>query len=407
MTNDIGFAWRNVWRNKRRTIILSASIAFGLFFAIIMVGFQLGFYGQVVTNITQSYLGDIQIHSKGYWDEKIIDNSFDQDLQMNKELEGNRYIKTCIARLESFAFVSSGQQTKVALIIGTEIDKEIATSRLDEKIIHGKVLSNKDDGVLVSQGLAKFLLLGVNDTIVLLSQGYHGSGAAGKFPVRGIFHLPSPDLDNQMIYMSLPATQLFFNAENKVTSLVINLKNPKQINSVKRGLLSNIDTSTLEIMTWSQVAPELDRLIKSEQQNTYIFVGLLYLIIAFGIFGTVLMMTAERKREFGVVIAIGMQKSKLVRLMSIEVLLMGLIGIISGLIISLPIVYYFSVNPYRLGGQYGEFIKSYGFEPLLPLLWDAGYMINQCMVILLFTGLSAIYPTYKILSLEIIRALRK
>ena len=208
--------------------------------------------------------------------------------------------------------------------------------------------------------------------------------------------------------MNLSTAQEFYSLNKNISSLVINLTRPKQVEKEKKLLAQQIDTSKYEIMTWSEVAPELDGLIKSEENNSIIFVAILYLIIGFGIFGTVLMLTNERKREFGVMVAVGMGKKKLALLTWIEILFMGMIGIVAGLTISLPVVHHFYIHPYVLEVKsFVEITKNYGFEPLLPLAWEADYIISQCLVVILFFMVSSLYPIVKILRLEVIQALRK
>ena len=171
MNNYLKLAWRNVWRNKKRTIITSSSVMFAVFFCIIFQGFTIGFYDQVVKNITQSYLGNIQIHAKGYWDDKTIDNTFENTAEINKILSENKNIKSFTNRIESFAFASSGENTKGALIIGTDINKTAIDSKLQDKIVSGSLLKENDNGVMLSEGLAKYLKIQLNDTLVLLSEG--------------------------------------------------------------------------------------------------------------------------------------------------------------------------------------------------------------------------------------------
>ena len=208
-------------------------------------------------------------------------------------------------------------------------------------------LTDEDEGVLVSDRLAGYLKLTIGDTVILMGQGYHGTSAAGIFPVRGIIKMPSPDIDNKLIIMTIPTAQKFFDAEGKITSLSVNLTGKSHrimSNAQKRINLLLTDKNTVT-KTWEELNPVLVQQIQGDSQTGIATLGMLYFIIFFGIFGTVLMMIAERTREFGVLIAIGMQKRQLKRIVTIEMILLGILGLIGGLIASTPCYFVFLLLP--------------------------------------------------------------
>ncbi len=406
MKTYIKLAWRNIWRNKRRTFITMASIFFALLFALVMRSMQIGSYDAMVNNVVQSYTGYIQIHSKGYWDNKIINNTFESsDTLIEKVLSANN-VNLAIPRLESFALASAEQITKGVMIIGIEPDKENLLSKISDKIIKGYYLSNDDNGVLLAEKLAGYLKLSVNDTLVLLGQGFHGVSAAGKYPVKGIIHFPAPELNNQLVYMTLANCQEFYTAENRLTSLALMIKNNNTIDKTVNEIKNIINNDLYEVMTWDEMLTELVQIIEQDNAGGLIFLGILYIIVAFGIFGTVLMMTAERKREFGVIVAVGMQKTKLAIIVTIESIFIGLTGIIIGIIGSLPVIYYYYQHPIKLTGDLAISMENYGFEPIMPFAWETSFFFNQSLVIILITLIAIIYPISIILKMNVIRSLR-
>jgi putative ABC transport system permease protein len=405
MNEYFKLAWRNIWRNKRRTMITSASVFFAVFFALLMMGTQVGFYGNAVNNIVQTYTGYIQIHAKGYQADPVIDNSFENNGQIDSLLLHTENVKKYVARLESVALASFGQKTKGVMVIGTDFGKEDAFTHLLDKLSEGQQ-PNEGDAILIAEGLAKFLKLKIGDTLVLLSQGYHGESAAGKFAVKGFLHFPVPDMNNSMVYLWLPTAQQFYSAPGMLTSVAIDLNKRNELDETAGVIKRKINMEKYEVMPWPELLPELDKLIRSEKGNTLIFIVILYLIVGFGIFGTVLMMTSERKREFGVMVAMGMRKFKLAGILIAEMIMMGLTGVISGVAFSLPIIYYFHIHPYRMTGNYADIIEVYGMEPVMPLGWEASYIVNQAVVIMLFVIIASIYPIFKIVRLNPVRAMR-
>ena len=153
----------------------------------------------MVKNVVQSYTGYIQVQDKKYWDEKIIDNSLAYSEETINKISSVKNVSLVSPRLESFALVSHGNNTKGAIVLGIDPEAENKLTKLSSKIISGNMLSEDSRGVLVSERLAKYLKVELNDTLVLIGQGYHGVSAADKFPVEGIIKIPQPDLDNKLI----------------------------------------------------------------------------------------------------------------------------------------------------------------------------------------------------------------
>jgi ABC-type antimicrobial peptide transport system permease subunit len=144
----------------------------------------------------------------------------------------------------------------------------------------------------------------------------------------------------------------------------------------------------------------------ADNKSGGIMVALLYLVIAFGIFGTVLMMTIERKREFGVLVAIGMQKSKLAAIVSLEMIYIGLLGIFSGAAFALPAIIIGQYNPIRLSGQFGKVYESYGMEPIMPFMPVNYYFLWQSVIVAIIVGIAILYPVRKIYKMKLVNSLK-
>jgi ABC-type lipoprotein release transport system permease subunit len=406
MKEYLKLAWRNIWRNKRRTIITTASVFFALFFALVMRSMQVGVYSHWTNSIVESFSGAIQIHRNGYWREQSIDNTFSYSRAIIDSVSKAANIKVVIPRLESFALASAGENTKGILVVGIDPEKEKKLSNPEKNLVEGDYLSLNDDGVLISQRLAEFLRIELNDTVTLLSQGYHGTTAAGIFPVRGIIKLPNPELDKRIIFMALPASQYFYDAHGMLTSLVINIKDTELLDETVNEISARLDNDKYEIMHWKELNKELVQQIESDQSSAFIMLGLLYLIVGFGVLGTLLMMIAERRKEFGVMVSIGMKKIKLGFVLLLEIIMLGIIGIFSAVIVSIPVIYYLNQNPIRFTGEFGEMYESYGIDPVLTFSTDEGFFIGQSVVVLVIFLIALIYPVYSTLRIKEVQALR-
>ncbi|MDD3320266.1 MAG: ABC transporter permease [Paludibacter sp.] len=401
----IQLAWRNIWRNKRRTIITGASIFFGVVFSTVMTSMQEGSYAQYIKTIVNSYSGHLQVHKAGYTDDKVINNSLEYTPEIQTEIQKIDKITTIAPRLESYALASSSDLTKGVMVLGISPSLEDKITSLSKKMTSGKYLTNGDDGVIIGSSLAKYMQLETGDTLVLLGQGYHGISAAGKFIVKGIIKQPSPELDRTVVYMDVNQCQNFLSAENLVSSIVIMADNNDDVDQIKKQLTSVLGKG-FEIKDWKEINRILLTQIESDRASGVIIKGILYLIIAFGIFSTAMMMTLERKKEFGVLIAVGMKKFKLSFMLLAETILIGFLGCLTGIMASLPIVWYYLYNPIRFEGQAAETMTQMGFEPVMSFSIEPSIFYTQAIVILIISLLIGLYPIAHIRKLKISKALR-
>jgi ABC-type lipoprotein release transport system permease subunit len=398
--------WRNLWRNPRRTLITMASVTFAVLLAVLMQSFQEGVFDNLVKNVVGFYYGYVQIHAKGYWDEQVLDNSFSFSDTLMEKLKQQPHIKEAVPRIETFILASVGNNTKGCMLVGTDPGKENNLTGLKGKIIHGDYLQDKEPEAIIAEGLAKRLSLSVNDTVVLLGQGYQGAMAAGKYRVRGIAHFGSPALNDALLFLPLPVAQSFLSAENLLTSISLTIDKPGNMLLIQKNVAS-LTGNEFEVMNWKELMPEIANHIRADGASFYVFTGILYLIIAFGIFGTILMMTAERRYEFGMLVAIGMKKIRLGLMLVYETILIAVLGVISGVLLSLPLVIYFERRPPRLTGDMAEIYEQFGFEALFPTTLDAGIILTQSSFVLLMALIIGLYPLWHISVLNPVMAMKQ
>ncbi|MCI4651264.1 ABC transporter permease [Phaeodactylibacter sp.] len=398
-------AWRNIWRNRRRTFITAASILFAVLFASFMDSLQRGAWDNMINNVVNYYFGYVQVHQDGYWEEQSIDKAFPlaDSLEQVGAVEG---VEAVLPRLESFALAAAGETTSGVLVAGILPDVENKMTDLENRLVEGEYLTESDEAVLVASGVADKLGLALGDTLVLISQGYRGVNAAGKYPIKGIAKFGSPDLNKQMVYLPLPAAQYFYGAPGLATSLALKLGGQEDIKPVVAALRTQLDTSAYEVMDWEELLPDLVQARELDTAGNVIVYFILYMIIAFGIFGTILMMSKEREYEFGVLISIGLQRWQLALSVWIEVILLGVLGALSGILLSMPIVYYFKVNPIRFGGEMASSLEKFGFEPIFPATFDMQIFMTQALYVFILTAVLALYPIFKIRKLQPVQAMR-
>ena len=170
----IKLAYRNLWRNRRRTFITIASVLFAVFFAVILRSMQTGVYEKMIENVVGYYSGYVQIHKNGYWNEQTIDNVIPFSDSLAAAIEDKDGVQTVLPRLEGFVLAATQELTKGALVNGIDPTKEGGMLQLEEKLIDGKVFTLEDQSVMMGSGVADYFGLGVGDTLVMLGQGYRG-----------------------------------------------------------------------------------------------------------------------------------------------------------------------------------------------------------------------------------------
>ncbi len=468
---DYQLAWRNLWRNKRRTLITAASVFFAVFFALVMRSFQLGTYEKMYRDVIESYSGYLQLQHADYLDESNLDNGFMIDPGVISRIEGDPNVTAVIPRLESFALAAVDSRTQGVMVIGMDPEKEIKGLNIRNRLIRyrltpeaveslkaenlpgrtGKLLdvfaneSFTDEASLISvlgigrsdtlevlplfrkyaafensylaaadsgyavigNGLSEYLKAGVGDTLVLMGQGYHGASAAGLYVVKGVVSMPQPEIDNRFVYLTLSDAQYLYAAPGMATSAIISVHETEDDDLIMtRDRLGEATGEGLAIRTWQEMNALLLNQMEADSKSGGIMIGILYLVIAFGVFGTVLMMMAERRREFGMLVSIGMQKGKLAKVISMEMLLIGLLGVAAGVAGSLPVVFLGYARPLRFTGEMAKMYEDYGFEPVMPMLLPDTYYLWQVVIVLLILLIAIAFSVRKVFKMNVINALR-
>lgn len=405
MSTYVKLAWRNLWRNKKRTLIAAASVFFAVILALIMRSMQTGYYDYMIDASVRMYTGYIQIHGKDYWEKRSLEESMVINEKQYSELKKIKGITLAVPRFETYSLISHGNKTKVTQITGIDPKEENKLTDLNKKLIQGNLLDDSSKGIVIAQGLAEILKAGVGDSVVIYGQGYHGVTAAAQIPIIGIVKFTLPELNKSFTYFTLNNAQWLFSAPDRLTSLSIMINNPNELDEIE-SRIKNIFNEEYEVMNWEELSPELVQSIQVDNAQGIIMLGILYVVIAFGIFGTIMMMTAERVKEFGILISVGMKKWKLGLVTLYETLFVSFLGVFTGAIISIPILLYFKSNPIPLTGEMADAILAWGFEPILPFAVYPGMFFAQIWTVLAIAMVSALYPILFIRKLKPVEAIR-
>ncbi len=399
-------AWRNIWRNRKRSLITISSIVVAVFLAVGVRSLQLGMYKSLLDNIVSSFTGYVQIHGNNYWNERTLDNTIVLDTDFLKKIENIEGVEEYIPRLSNFCLASNDELTKGVLINGIDIEKEKTIQNLEEQIIEGKLFSKLNEAVL-AKGVASFFNLEIGDTIVFLGQGYQGMSAAGKYVISGFVDLKNPKLNKINVLISLASAQELFSCPNVISTIVVAKGEYADEDEIQKYLLAKLDTNAYEVMSWKEMMPEIEQTIIVDSAGGIIMISILYMIIFFGIFGTVLMMTQERMYEFGVLISIGMKKWKLIITIWLETIMLSVAGVFFGLLLVYPVIIWKHYYPFQFPKAEAAMMEKFGFSPEIPFYILADLPIAHSLIIFTITILVALYPTYVLSKLHPLKAMRK
>ena len=401
-------AWRNIYRNKKRTLITVTSIFAALFLIILMRALQFGFYDNIITTVVESYAGYVEVHAEGYWDNQSLDNAMEVDQKLIDDISSVEGVENIVQRLQTFSLISMGEKTKGGVINGVDISDEQKITDWNKKMVSGSFDLGENE-IIVGKGIAEYFDIRENDTLILYGQGYRGMMAAGKYRVKGVIDLKNPDLNKLGIFMAIESARNYVSSEEISTHIIIDKEQYYDEEKIVKDL-SQILSKDYEIMTWKKTLPEIEQTITADNAGGLIMAFILYIIVVFGMFGTVLMMTEERKYEFGVLISIGMSRVRLFGIILIETIILSMIGVLLAIILTYPISYYFNLNPIDMAALMGEgadqMLEDLGFSPLAPMSISWDIPLSHALVIFIFSLLISIYPAIKILNLNPVKSMK-
>ena len=401
-------AWRNIYRNKKRSLITITSIFAALFLIILMRALQFGFYDKLIETVVESYAGYVEVHADGFWDNQNLDNSMEVDQSLINDIKSVEGVDNIVQRLQTFSLISMGNKTKGGVINGINISDEQKITDWNKKMISGTFKIGKNE-IIIGKGIAEYFDIKENDTLILYGQGYRGMMAAGKYPVKGVIDLKNPDLNKLGVFMNIETARNYVSSDEISTHIIVDKKQYYDEEKIANDL-TQVLSKDYEIMTWKETLPEIEQTITADNAGGVIMAFILYIIVVFGMFGTVLMMTEERTYEFGVLISLGMSRARLFGIIFIETIILSMIGVFIAIIITYPITFYYNLNPIDMATLMGEgadqMMEEMGFSPLFPMSIEWDIPLTHALVIFISSLLISIYPAIKISKLNPVKSMK-
>ena len=332
---SIKMAFRNLLRQKRRTVYTAISMIIGFTLAAFFIGWQDGSYNTIIDNFTRYKTGHIQIHKGNYLDSPKMYKTIRNPQKVFGALNNTEKVVSFSARIKAGGLVSLNDKSAGAQITGINPVRENKTISFKRKVTEGKYFSDNPESYecLIGKGLKRLLNAQIGDEIVVLSQAADGSIANEIFKLKGIIDLGSDFENRSAFYIKLQQAKELFVLYDQVHEIAVNIENVKFAEEVAENLKQKIGNPDLSIASWKIFAKSFYKAMKADQEGMWISLLVVIIVVAIGGLNTVLMSVLERRREYGVLKAIGTKPTQIVKLIIYENTILAIMSIVVGAVL--------------------------------------------------------------------------
>ena len=396
MSLYLRLAWRNIWRHRRRTVIVVLAIGMTMWMMMMYDGLIGGFQQAIYGNAIKVLGGNVQVHAPGYQEKAA-------QAPLLPLPDGPAVVQAALAqpqvtaasqRVITGGLASSREGAFAVGIVGIEPEKELPVSLVGQKVAQGRYLAADDqDVVYIGKGLATAMGVTVGDRFTLAGRATHEQMRSRTMTVVGIYDIGMSDIEKRTIYMSLAEAQDLYGLSGQVTEVAISLKQigqePALINALKTAL------PNVEFSSWQTSFPELETAINTKGQAMEIFSFIMLIIVGIGILNLLLMAVFERTREIGVLGAIGLRPGQISLLFLLEGAMMGLVGAAFG--VALGLVFNFLLG--QIGMDYTSFSSMTSYTALISgrvySTLGTEKVMGHVLAVIVISVLASFYPAHE------------
>ncbi len=402
-------AWRNLWRNPKRTWLTAGGIAFAILLVSSFKALQLGSYVQMKALATSLLTGHVQIQTEQYIDDPSFRETLSGISALLPVLQDLPQVDYVLPRIEAFALVSVGERSFGAQILGVDVDQEAQALRYLKTLSEGR-LPTASNEVVIGEVLARNLRAKVGDELVVLGSGKEGGVAALASNIVGLVATGMTDLDRAIVVAPRVAVQEAFYLQDEVQTIVLVGADPSIGPAVQQrvqqalGLVA--ERSSWRARSWQKLLPDVEQSIELDRVSADIMYYIILGLVAFTIVNSFVMTIFERTREFGMLLAIGMRPGSIVGLLQWESFFIWLLGATIGLGIAITLVALLANIGIPLGESVSEMAaQMYMPTRLFPTLDSDAFTIAP-VVLLVGSLLAALIASLRIYSMRPVEAMR-
>ena len=394
-------AWRNLWRNRRRTWLMVGSIGFAGFLVMFINAMQLGTLGLMAENATAFYPGHIQIQHPDYLDDPRMRRSIEGASAAVERLERELAVQAVAPRAIAFALIAAEERSFGGMVIGIDPEREFA--RLGRMMSEGRYVEAPGEAA-VGSVLARNLGVGVGDEVAILGTGKDGNVAALYVDIVGLYSTGSAELDRSQIHITLADVQEAFELPDQAHVLAVLLDHHEQAGAVAPQLEALVPAS--RALPWNILLPEVAQTIDMKLSSAYLISALLVVLVTFSIVNAFIMTIFERTAEFGMLMSVGMRPGAIGRMLSIEAFWLSVVGILVAFAIAGGLIGTLSQTGLYLGEQYADILKRWHMPDRLYPAFPLRAGIEFAVVMMVATQIAVAIPSLRLRKLRVVDALR-
>lgn len=397
-------AWRNIWRNYRRSVLVLLSVVIGLIAIILYDSLSIGMIQQMLDNQIGAHVSHIQIHKKGFNDNKVIQNYLPDPDKVRQALAQQENVAHFSERVISFGIVSSPTGASGVSLVGIFPQEEAQITKIKSSLVEGRYLGEAAHEIVIGKKLAEKLDVGLGDKVVAMASALSGAIGSDVFRVVGIYETFSSEFDKLYAYVYLSNLQQMLEFKSQVSEFAIILRSLERGNEVQTALLRELGDD-YEVLTYRQLLPLLVMQVDVYRETIFIFYAIIGIAMMFGIINTMLMSVFERIHEFGVLMAVGMKNRRLFAMVLLEAFFLGISGTVIGAVIGYLIYLPLADTGIDLSA-FSDGLNSIGAGSVIYPVLTLESIISALFVIPVIAVLGAIYPAFRAARLDPITAIR-
>jgi len=392
-------AWRNIWRNRRRTLITLFSIAFGVFLAVLFTGLGDSTYGQMIDHSARLSGGHVVVQHPEYAETPSLKRSLQQTDALRALVEGDPDVTHVVPRVSGAAMLSTSTGSVGAMLLGIDPKAEDSeTLGIIDALAEGEFFTNADDkGIILGSTLAENLGVDLGKKVIFTVTDKRGDISSGLARVSGIVDTGSPSIDGGICLLPIDSLRgiLAYEAD-ELTQLAVFVDGHRNSTAVAQRLRDDRPENAA-ILTWDEAQPELAAYINMETSSTMLLELIITVLIAAGIFNTLFVSVMERMREFGIMAAIGFSSAQLFALVLWESLWLSLCGLIAGGLVTAYPYYYLNTTGLDLSTMVGEGAEIAGvtMDPILYVEIYGPNVLFIALAIFIATMSAGLYPAWR------------
>lgn len=392
-------AWKNIWRNKLRSIVVMVAVALGVFAGVFINALVLGMVDERIGTIIRTEIAHVQVHQPGFADNNDFALRMPNADSLVLVAKGVEHVRGVSKRIVITSMVASAEANTAVRIIGVEPESERKVSNLNSKLIEGKYLDGHDKNrVVIGKKLAEKLKVTLKKKVIITLQDANKMITGGAFRVCGIFETDNNLFDEGNIFVRYAdLCQLSALKGTEAHEIAIMLDSSASVAVAKPRLVKAFPG--LLVQDWTELSPEAGYLVSAMDQYMFIIMLVILLALCFGIVNTMLMVVLERVHELGMLMAIGMSKSRIFLMIVLETIYLSMTGGIAGI----AVAYAVCSHLHRVGLNlyfWKEAYESFGYSSMVYPSANMGMMLTTALMVMAVGMLSALYPAYKALRLN-------